>query len=77
MVDDKVSNKICQYSASLEPAEFAQYHTELHKKDYSWQEREDRKNKGRKRPAVDLNVDTENADACADVDVGAGPEGEK
>ena len=68
---------MCECSASWEPAEFKQYHAELHKKDFSWQVREDRKNKGRKRPAADANVATDNLDACGAGDVVAASAGGK
>lgn len=71
-VDDNLSKKICEHSVGLEAAEFSQYHAELHKKDYSWQEREDRKNKGRKRPAEDANVPAEDANDTENVDAGVG-----
>jgi hypothetical protein len=60
MVHDNVCKKINEHFAGS-AGEVVQYNAELHKKDYSWQEREDRKKKGHKRADVDL--DTENASA--------------
>jgi hypothetical protein len=62
-VDDELSSKICKHLAGLDSADYVQYHAELHKKEYSWQELGGKMHKGRKRLAAEANVGTGEADA--------------